>query len=64
MASNNTPSRDNARSSAAGSVRSLNYATSPLLASRTPPWRSRFVLLLVGLLFAGRACRFCADLQA
>ncbi|MCW5632996.1 MAG: penicillin-binding protein 2 [Rubrivivax sp.] len=40
------------------SVRSLRYATSPLLASRTPPWRSRFVVLLVGLGFAvllGRA---------
>jgi cell division protein FtsI (penicillin-binding protein 3) len=42
----------------AGSVRSVNYATSPLLASRTPPWRSRFVVLLVGAAFAlllGRA---------
>jgi len=39
-------------------VRSLRYATSPLLASKTPPWRSRFVVLLVGLGFAvllGRA---------
>jgi cell division protein FtsI (penicillin-binding protein 3) len=33
------------------SVRSVNYATSPLLASKTPPWRSRFVVLLVGLAF-------------
>jgi cell division protein FtsI (penicillin-binding protein 3) len=36
----------------------VNYATSPLLASRTPPWRSRFVVLLVGAAFAlllGRA---------
>ncbi|HPP83004.1 MAG TPA: penicillin-binding protein 2 [Rubrivivax sp.] len=36
----------------------MNYATSPLLASRTPPWRSRFVVLLVGAAFAlllGRA---------
>ncbi len=43
---------------AAGSVRNLNYATSPLLASKTPPWRSRFVVALVGLSFAvliGRA---------
>lgn len=40
------------------SVRSLRYATSPLLASKTPPWRSRVVVLLVGLGFAvllGRA---------
>ncbi len=39
-------------------VRSVNYATSPLLASRTPPWRSRFGLLLVGIAFVvllGRA---------
>ncbi|MFY9511049.1 MAG: penicillin-binding protein 2 [Rubrivivax sp.] len=33
------------------SVRKLNYATSPLLASKTPPWRSRFVVFLVGLAF-------------
>ncbi len=46
-----TSSRDKARTTA--SVRSVNYATSPLLASRTPPWRSRFVLLMVGLSFAG-----------
>lgn len=39
-------------------TRSLRYATSPLLASKTPPWRSRFVVLLVGIGFAvllGRA---------
>ena len=39
-------------------VRSVNYATSPLLASKTPPWRSRFVVVLVGaafLLLLGRA---------
>ena len=44
--------------SGAGSVRSVNYATSPLLASKTPPWRSRFVVALVGLAFlvlVGRA---------
>lgn len=42
----------------AASVRSVNYATSPLLASKTPPWRSRFAVALVGLAFAvllGRA---------
>jgi cell division protein FtsI (penicillin-binding protein 3) len=40
------------------SVKSVNFATSPLLASKTPPWRSRFVVLLVGLAFVvllGRA---------
>ena len=40
---------------AATSVRNLNYATSPLLASKTPPWRSRLVVALVGLGFALRA---------
>ena len=40
------------------SVRSVNYATSPLLASKTPPWRSRFVVGLVFVSFTvllGRA---------
>ena len=36
------------RSMPSGS-RGLNYATSPLLASKTPPWRSRFIVALVGL---------------
>ena len=39
-------------------VRSVNYATSPLLASKTPPWRSRLLVLLVGgafLVLLGRA---------
>ena len=35
------------------SVRGVNYATSPLLASKTPKWRSRFILAAVGLGFAG-----------
>ncbi len=39
------------------SVRSVNYATSPLLASKTPPWRSRFVVALVGLAFLGLLVR-------
>jgi cell division protein FtsI (penicillin-binding protein 3) len=45
-------------SAPSNSVRSVNYATSPLLASKTPPWRSRFVVLLVGgafLALLGRA---------
>jgi cell division protein FtsI (penicillin-binding protein 3) len=40
------------------SVRSVMYSTSPLLASKTPPWRSKFLVGLVGLGFcvlAGRA---------
>jgi cell division protein FtsI (penicillin-binding protein 3) len=39
-------------------VKSVNYATSPLLASPTPPWRSRLVVFLVAaafLLLLGRA---------
>ena len=42
----------------ASSVRSVTYSTSPLLASKTPPWRSRFLVALVGLSFCvllGRA---------
>ena len=42
----------------ATSVRSVNYSTSPLLASKTPPWRSKFLVALVGLSFCillGRA---------
>ncbi len=35
------------------SVRGVNYATSPLLASKTPKWRSRVVVAAVGLGFAG-----------
>ena len=32
-------------------VRSVNYSTSPLLASKTPPWRSKFLVALIGLSF-------------
>jgi cell division protein FtsI (penicillin-binding protein 3) len=38
--------------------RSVSYSSSPLLASKTPPWRSKFVVILVGLgscLLVGRA---------
>ena len=35
------------------SARGVSYATSPLLASKTPRWRSRLVVALVGLGFAG-----------
>jgi cell division protein FtsI (penicillin-binding protein 3) len=53
-------SRSSAKSARApaASVRGLNYATSPLLASKTPPWRSRFIVMLVGaafLVLLGRA---------
>lgn len=32
-------------------VRSVNYSSSPLLASKTPPWRSKFLVALIGLSF-------------
>jgi cell division protein FtsI (penicillin-binding protein 3) len=38
-------------------TRSVSYSTSPLLASKTPPWRSRFLVALVGLAFAGLLAR-------
>jgi cell division protein FtsI (penicillin-binding protein 3) len=38
---------------ALGSGRGVSYSTSPLLASKTPPWRSRFLVALVGLAFVG-----------
>ena len=34
-------------------VRSVSYSTSPLLASKTPPWRSKFLVAVVGLGFCG-----------
>jgi len=43
---------------AAANVRSLNYSSSPLLASRTPAWRSKLLVALVGagfLILIGRA---------
>ncbi len=47
------------RASAQGSsVRSVMYASSPLLASKTPPWRSKFLVAIVGASFCvllGRA---------
>jgi cell division protein FtsI (penicillin-binding protein 3) len=38
-------------SRAGATARSVNYATSPLLASKTPPWRSRFVVVMIALAF-------------
>jgi len=42
-----------ANRSGASSVRSVTYSTSPLLASKTPPWRSKFLVAVVGLSFCG-----------
>ena len=47
-----------AKARASASVKSFNYSTSPLLATPTPPWRSKLLVALVGLGFAvliGRA---------
>ena len=47
-----------AKARAGASARSVNYSTSPLLATPTPPWRSKLLVALVGLGFAvllGRA---------
>jgi cell division protein FtsI (penicillin-binding protein 3) len=54
------PGRNAQKAPKAGAVnvRSVMYSTSPLLASKTPPWRSKFLVGLVGLGFcvlAGRA---------
>ena len=38
---------------ARASSKGVDYAPSPLLAEPTPNWRSRFVVALVGLGFAG-----------
>jgi cell division protein FtsI (penicillin-binding protein 3) len=46
------------RAPSGANVRSVMYATSPLLASKTPPWRSKFLVALVGASFCvllGRA---------
>jgi len=37
--------------------RSINYSASPLLASKTPVWRSKFIVAMLALAFAGLAGR-------
>lgn len=37
--------------------RSINYSASPLLASKTPVWRSKFIVAVLALAFAGLAGR-------
>jgi len=39
------------------STRSVNYISSPLLASKTPVWRSKFIVAVVALGFVGLAAR-------
>ena len=38
-------------------TKSVLYSSSPLLASKTPVWRSKFVVAAIALAFAGLACR-------
>ena len=45
--------RDTRHGAAAHGTRGVSYSTSPLLASKTPPWRSHFLVAVVGLAFAG-----------
>ena len=48
------PSKVQGRGPSAGArARSVSYSTSPLLASKTPPWRSKLLVALVGLAFCG-----------
>jgi cell division protein FtsI (penicillin-binding protein 3) len=52
------PGRPKKLRGAAPNVRRVTYSPSPLLASKTPPWRSKFLVALVGLSFCvllGRA---------
>ncbi len=47
----------NPKAALSAGTRSVSYSTSPLLASKTPPWRSRFLVALVGLAFTGLLVR-------
>ena len=54
----NKPNRKTQQPSRARAVSNVTYANSPLLASKTPLWRSRFLVVLVGigsLVLIGRA---------
>jgi cell division protein FtsI (penicillin-binding protein 3) len=37
--------------------RGINYSASPLLASKTPVWRSKFIVAALALAFAGLGAR-------
>jgi cell division protein FtsI (penicillin-binding protein 3) len=55
------PNKHSARSAKAmvanQGTRSVTYSSSPLLASKTPVWRSRFLVALVGIAFTGLLAR-------
>ena len=38
-------------------MKSITYNSSPLLASKTPVWRSKFIVAAIALAFTGLACR-------
>ena len=40
-----------------GATRSINYSASPLLASKTPMWRSKFIVAALAVAFAALAGR-------
>ncbi|WP_291008807.1 penicillin-binding protein 2 [Hydrogenophaga sp.] len=40
-----------------GGSRSINYSASPLLASKTPMWRSKFIVASLAIVFAGLGAR-------
>ena len=40
-------------------TRSIAYHASPLLASKTPVWRSKFIVAGLGLAFVGLGARAC-----
>ena len=40
-----------------GTSRSINYSASPLLASKTPVWRSKFIVASLAIAFAGLGAR-------
>jgi cell division protein FtsI (penicillin-binding protein 3) len=40
-----------------GASRSINYSASPLLASKTPMWRSKFIVASLAIAFAGLGAR-------
>ena len=41
------------RKQAAAPMAAVNYTSSPLLTTRTPPWRIKFLTGIIGLAFAG-----------
>ncbi len=54
----NSPIKRRPGSRPPAAIRSVNYSISPLLASRTPPWRSKFLVALFGIgsaVLVGRA---------